>query len=106
MNAIHTPGPWSRGIGRDAAKGMDGKGYAICAGPCIIARVTGMGYPIGKGSHPESDANAKLIAAAPDLLDVLLKVSMFLHANYRDADMPDILPDVRAALEKAIEVQA
>lgn len=63
MNARHTPGPWQQG---DSA--ASGKGYAICSGPFVVATVNGTGYPIGKGSSPESDANARLIAAAPDLL--------------------------------------
>ena len=37
----------------------------------ILARVIGFGYPTGKGKHPESDANANLIAAAPELYEEL-----------------------------------
>jgi hypothetical protein len=46
-------------------------------------------------------ANAKLIAAAPDLLEALAKATEFLDANYSNADMPDILPACRSALENA-----
>ena len=62
MNA-HTPGPWTAGTNF-----YSGERYAVCAGPQVIATVLGMGYPIGKGHAPESDANMALILAAPDLL--------------------------------------
>ena len=56
---------------------MRGKGYGshwrdcICEGSQIIARVIGAGYPIGKGWSPESENTARLIAAAPAMLDAL-----------------------------------
>jgi hypothetical protein len=66
MSANHTPGPWTQGNAHGC-----GNGYAICAGACVVARVNGGGYPVGIGRAPESDANARLIAAAPDLLAAL-----------------------------------
>jgi hypothetical protein len=48
-----------------------------------------------------SEANARLIAAAPELAEALARVAEFLHANYAVSDMPDILPMVDAALAKA-----
>lgn len=58
MNA-HTPTPWTLGDSYGA-----GKGYAICAGPQVLARVVGFGYPTGIGRHLQSDANAALIVRA------------------------------------------
>ena len=68
----HTPGPWETGNG---SPGEYGSGYAICSKSRIVARVLGFGYPLGLGRSPQSDANARLIAAAPDLLEALLRVS-------------------------------
>lgn len=66
----HTPGPWTLG---DGSPGVYGPGYAVVGadGVMILARVNGQGYPIGIGKHPASDANARLIAAAPEMLEAL-----------------------------------
>jgi hypothetical protein len=101
VSAAHSPAPWSRGCDATGAKGMDGQGYAICSGPHVIARVVGMGYPIGKGSHPESDANAKLIAAAPDTADALrdlLKAFRECIGSAAFWDFEQNNPAVRAAM--------
>jgi hypothetical protein len=66
MTTAHTPGPWRQGNGY-----YWGEGYAICGDHGIVAGVVGKGYPCGLGRHPESDANARLIAAAPELLAAL-----------------------------------
>ena len=62
----HTPGPWTLGTGSQT-----GTGYAVCAGPQVLATVNGFGYPLNIGRAPGSDANAALIAAAPDMYDAL-----------------------------------
>ncbi len=64
MEAKHTPGPWSLGKAHETAQN-----HAVCKGARVLARVVGSGYPIGIGASPESEANARLIAAAPDLLE-------------------------------------
>lgn len=54
----------------------------------------------GRGHHfdwPEAEANARLIAAAPDLLAALELV--FRH--YQEVDGDVIAPQVRAAIAKA-----
>lgn len=55
----HTAGPWSKGPG------------IITAGHQAIASYTGCGVVRYADSEEEREANAKLIAAAPDLLSVL-----------------------------------
>lgn len=65
MNTQHTPGPWAFALEADGGFEITGVGghqksfgYVICA----------------RGEHRKSDethANAKLIAAAPDLLNAL-----------------------------------
>lgn len=66
-HTTHTPGPWIVGTNGDKCA----KNHAICAGPHVLAKVYGTGYPIGEGWAPQSQANAHLIAAAPDLLAAL-----------------------------------
>lgn len=60
----------------------------------------------GRGHHfdwPEAEANARLIAAAPDMLAALLRAEMFL-SGFEDDDMQDVTSDlqaIRAAIAKA-----
>lgn len=39
------------------------RNHAICEGPCVIAHTLGRGYPIGKGWHPESEADTRRLVA-------------------------------------------
>lgn len=77
----HTPGPWYNGT-----SGVGSKGLAICSGAEVIAEVIGTGYPIGKGVAPKDVANARLIAAAPDLLAACKACAAVLseHEQYDD----------------------
>jgi hypothetical protein len=63
-----TPGPWMWG-GADP----DGMRYhtSVWAGRKFIAATDGMTGPSGDVSGAEHEANAQLIAAAPELFDVL-----------------------------------
>jgi hypothetical protein len=89
MNA-HTPAPWyalAEGV-TDAAIGyraiIDSDGYTVC------------------NPSPMGEANARLIAAAPDLLNALDGLLDYLR-DY-DADYPEAAPifgKARAAIAKA-----
>ena len=59
----HTKGPWQV-IGARPDR-------AIIGNKRSIARVWGAIQPDDRPDHPEADANAHLIAAAPDLLEAL-----------------------------------
>jgi hypothetical protein len=85
MTASHTPGPWFR-------QQVGTPGYFTIIMP--------NGNPVPT-SGPKGAANARLIAAAPDLLAALDLCFEFLDRNYEDRDMPDILIPARVALEKA-----
>lgn len=62
----HTPGPWVAGI-------KDGDVERICAGGVCVAEV------LPTDCTPEEfEANARLIAAAPDLLEALERVHILL----------------------------
>jgi hypothetical protein len=58
----HTPGPWSRGKYKNIV--VDPRGYVVGVTP-----YQGYGYTVGQHATPEAaHANARLIAAAPQLL--------------------------------------
>jgi hypothetical protein len=93
-NTKHTPGPWTAIITTDGT-------HEVTTSDGIYPQTVARMYSTGKLMQSQAPANARLIAAAPELLEALSRVSEFLEANYSTADMPDILPVVRAALAKA-----
>jgi hypothetical protein len=93
----HTPAPWKiedkfnlSNIGYRAI--LDSDGYTIC------------------NPSPMGEANARLIAAAPDLLDALLTALPYVedhaddHANsgvYKRGTIARTVAQIRAAIEQA-----
>jgi hypothetical protein len=89
MSAGITPGPWSidRAYGDCCVAGRDGD---------RIARAYGYDY-----GEDEAIANARLIAAAPDLLEALVELDAWAM-NESGVDYPNgTFEIVRAALRKA-----
>lgn len=82
----HTPGPWI----------YSSKGY-VCGGECCVADTET--YSATKKLSPaQRIANAKLIAAAPDLLEAC----MYLLGNAEAAEWGDyMLESAKAAVKKA-----
>ena len=70
MNAKHTPGPWNIGSSDLPVSRMSihCKGHKDSCHSTVALMVSRGAIGI---SHDEEFANARLIAAAPDLLDVL-----------------------------------
>ena len=97
----HTPGPWTVGMNADhlpcvvADVGLPGSGFAVAH----INKV-----PLfGKGG-PAHEANARLIAAAPDMLKALKTVTEFMACTLEDDEKHPAWDDVRlarAAIAKA-----
>ena len=82
---MHTPGPWS------AVE----EGVYCSAGP-VVARVDGRGFEqYAPRDHQERDANARLIAAAPDLLSALKSVVSLSDRKHEAWDA------AKAAIKKA-----
>ena len=84
MGAKHTPGPWS--IDRTSERHGQ-RPYGISAGkrgptPKKIVNWGGMSAPASQ----ESEANARLIASAPDLLEALETLTSVLAAPSLDRD--------------------
>lgn len=94
LKAKHTPGPWSirEGEGKDNTKWIDGNDGLVLA------------YVSDKNLKDTSlrDANAQLIAAAPELLEALKEVHKYLCDDYQTAEkLRDIFLLIEPAIAKA-----
>jgi hypothetical protein len=76
-NAEHTPGPWS--YNRDEG-GMHG--HVISTGEYVICELP----DAGDGASPHTEANARLIAAAPGLLEAAKQAMQALQREYDKYD--------------------
>jgi hypothetical protein len=90
----HTPGPWTADSG-------DGQYYGVFresdgGGICYLSEPGGQLLPTDR-NWPEHEANARLIAAAPDLLAALRNII----AAPRNASRAFIHEIARAAIAKA-----
>lgn len=106
----HTPGPWS--LPHFAKPGMNCQcGYVLTdsmLGAVCTVHASGDGDDwAAHGDNPkfaEAVANARLIAAAPELLEALLAIeSAAMNDNQCDADTPTFkaIDAARAAIAKA-----
>lgn len=87
--ASHTPGPWSY-------RGRDGNG----ARPVVSSESANM-IVATLSYGPEGEANARLIAAAPDLLAELAALVHDIEVGITVTD--GMLADARAAIAKATQ---
>lgn len=100
----HSDAPWHQG-----SNATSGKGLAICSGCRVLGVVYGTGYPAGKGWSPESEADARLMCAAPDLLQAckaaLTMYDMNAPMDFEDAaaECERIAERCRAAIQRAEE---
>lgn len=92
MGTKHTPGPWHTG-GYSSRIIYAGDGFAVADATVFHGRHEG-----------EHEANARLIAAAPELLDVLQEVTRCLawHEEQHGVGMDrKAVESARAAIAKA-----
>jgi hypothetical protein len=100
----HTPGPWHVGpwhVGRDGTQ-------RVYAHPehdrWLVAEVSG-GDPLLDSWDERKEANARLIAAAPELLAALLEVVYAFDSDDQDLDfalaIEAVMPEIREAIAKA-----
>lgn len=73
MKTLHTPGPW-HGARHHSE-------WLICDGHQLIATTAGSPPHLGHAHAKRDEANARLIVAAPDLLEALLKYSLPIDTN-------------------------
>jgi hypothetical protein len=98
MSTQHTPGPWKAHF--EEAYFVTGPDLGRVAMMMNLKGAHGMG---GRRSGDESAANARLIAAAPDLLDALQHIQRciplggFAQIHYQS----DTWAQIDAAIEKA-----
>ncbi len=85
MSTQHTPGPWSYLSGTSTCEKIIGADGIVVADPWWSRSVE------------EVDANARLIAASPELLEVLQVIA----ADSRWTSGEPLLMQVRAAIAKA-----
>lgn len=97
MSAQHTPGPWTTRLAKDASGDVGILARACCVAECFsdIRRVNEQAYA-------ERDANARLIAAAPDLLAAAKHAEKILAmVNPNEGYPGGPLQQLRAAIAKA-----
>ena len=91
--ALPTPGPW-----RIGEKGIIGN-------PSIIADTPGIRNIAIIAICPEQDANARLVAAAPDLLEacktVLPEIELDARHSFEEQALLEIADQLRRAISKA-----
>lgn len=102
----HTPGPWTKVDKWNIAGHNDGKGGRYVCSVCDWSTPTTSYMEENKSLSLESSANARLIAAAPELL-AALKQAMPLLCRYAmrsvvlEPSVDRILPAMLAAISKA-----
>jgi hypothetical protein len=97
--SAHTPGPWKV----DQQRRAHGYNVAVFSGDIAVADVPGIGKD--PANDPEADANARLIAAAPELLGALDDLAWIVEAGRVEpvarAEVDERLERARAAIAKA-----
>jgi len=91
--AEHTPGPWlvekreaATDAGTDSPGSHGSQTHLIWTGTYPIATdVVAHIVVDGEIGQSEADANARLIAASPQLLEVAKLVEQFLNEDYQDS---------------------
>lgn len=89
MNTKHTPGPWKQHFVQNSHV------MAVYATSDQMEFIADIGTPFGPDGDAKAEANARLIAAAPELLAF---AQMVAEGGY---DMADLMTEARAAIAKA-----
>lgn len=84
----HTPGPWTHRTGTQLLEGSNGS--VVCLVPF--------------GEYDDADANARLIAAAPELLEILKRFVSVTAIGFEERDEAaegEVWDAAQAAIAKA-----
>lgn len=103
MNAQHTPGPWRLNHNTNWKTNP----FSVTVRKYGVHSTTVANIPTRMTIPPqEQQANARLIAAAPELLDVLLRARDAIESlDGTSAENERLVDAYRAAIAKAIEAQ-
>jgi hypothetical protein len=101
--AKHTPGPWEVGplANREDGNGNDERVIETYDGGPTIATAWPMADDFNRDDAPEREANARLIAAAPDLLDLVSRLVGEVVTPEYGTDLvidPAVIHEARALL--------
>jgi len=99
----YTEGPWRIGEYNEirADRGCDAE-CVLIANYVIAPLGLDYGNSITRPlDYSEGNANARLIAAAPELLAVLEKWDVFMRRNYSDEDLTPLWAETEGALARA-----
>jgi hypothetical protein len=99
----HTPGPWR--IAEPKIADKDQKDDRLIYGPDLrhvaeVFQYQSHQFPTANG---EALANARLIAAAPELLDALIHIHEYWNGDYNERAMSDALDYVETVAWTAIK---
>ncbi len=99
QKAAHTPGPWIADLGEAYRVRAQQDGGQVA----IMMSLKGQHGLAGRRSGDEVAANARLIAAAPDLLEALIAITNQLEriGDTREHKDGAFIRDARAAIAKA-----
>lgn len=99
----HTPGPWRVVLNKKMPPGNCGIAGIYNEGSCLtVVKWPRVKFDVSPAHRGE--ANAHLIAAAPDMLEALEIVQRSLDG--KDVDLPDLCKKVAAAIAKAKREEA
>jgi hypothetical protein len=97
----HTPGPWE--LGHELGEGFSiVREIAPHSGQLLVVATSGtqkkfMGHQIDRET---AQANARLIAAAPELLDALIQIALECESDVENVDGQTILRMANEAIAK------
>ena len=103
MSAAHTPGPWNYAQRGTQVWGRSVGGCRLAESDHLIADIRGWGHIqyLPNGAEVQ-DANGRLIAAAPDLLDKLKEAVAVLEAfKFQSQTAAQVLDEANLVIAKA-----
>ncbi|HET7111746.1 MAG TPA: hypothetical protein VFI41_12815 [Gemmatimonadales bacterium] len=96
MNTKHTPGPWRVGIDL-----FDGEDIPIWAGEPDKAPCVAVVWPMtGDEDDREPEANARLIAAAPEMVAVMKRARVAFYDEGTSKALRPVMADMVALIRR------
>ncbi|MGK2908784.1 MAG: hypothetical protein ACSLE1_03145 [Sphingobium sp.] len=86
MSDLHTPGPWAVSKNSSGRRVTSTTGIVICNAVIRNSGSAKNGHKHSAKDVLEAEANARLIAVAPALLEALQEARAALHQHYVDWD--------------------